>query len=102
MVVRLNSFGGGFFLKIPSKNIAFALDLSCIHSLEPSLEELEKPRRKKFSETAVHIFCQVSSNLFENTTFFNTFLRVKFGFFGVLNTALPFQHRNKIGFLCVT
>jgi hypothetical protein len=39
---------------------------------------------------------------FKKKSLLKVFLRMNLGCLAYLNTSLPFQHRNKMGFLCVT
>ena len=102
MIVCLNSFRRDFFLKIPSKSVAFISDLLYIAFCCPPPRCLGGPRIQRFQSILTNVFSKYQSSFFGKIEIFKGFLRVKSNFFGLLNTALPFQHRNKIGFLCVT
>ena len=99
---HLNILRDVVFLKIHIKILAFGLDLSYIVFFAPFPRCSGCPRKKTFVPIFLDINHKHGSNFFERMSFFKGFLRVKSGFLGFLSTALPFQHRNKIGFLCVT
>ena len=91
-----------FFPKIPSKTIAFVFYLLYSLFCFSCSKDLGFLRKKMFFSYFSDFFLEDASFFYEIVCFFKGFLRVKYGFWGLLNTALPFQHRNKIGFLCVT
>lgn len=99
---HFNLLGEVFFLNIHIKIVAFVLNLAYIALFAPSLGYSGGPRKKAFASIFLDINHKCQSIFFEKVAFFRSFLRVKSGFLGFLNTALPFQHRNKMGFLCVT
>lgn len=91
-----------FFLKIHIKIVVFVLNLAYITFFPPFPGCSGGPRKKTFASIFSDISHKCQLIFFERVAFFKSFLMVKSGSLGFLNTVLPFQHRNKMGFLCVT
>lgn len=90
-----------FFLKIHPITIAFILHLLYSHLCFPSPKDLGAPRKYGFFLYFKIIFSEKHLFFVEINCFFKRFLRIKTVFSGGLNRPLPFQHRNKMEFLCV-
>ena len=91
-----------FFSKITLNPIAFIMHLLYSYFFCPCRKGSGIPRVKAFLFYFADFSVKNKSFVSKITPFFGGFLRVKSSFSSLLNTALPFQHRNKIGFLCVT
>ena len=89
-------------LKKPPQTLAFFLGLIY------NCHDIHIFRLQRFSGLGKCIFwmnpdlLEISQKLFKKKSSLRVFLRMNSGILGFLNTVLPFQHRNKMGFLCVT
>jgi hypothetical protein len=96
----MQSMAGGVLLKKSLKTIAFSYDLIYIKSYRRFGDALGSLGISGFSLYFPEIHLKKQKHLTKKIGFFRGFLSIRSSFLEKLNLLLPFQYRNKMGFLC--